>query len=60
VTRDIPPAVHAIMTAKKIEVTMFNGRTHLIDAGHRTPLGLLTVDDHGASVTFRPNPPVQF
>lgn len=58
--REIPPKVVEAMVDKTIEVTLFNGKTHSIDAQNRSPLGLLTVDDNGASVTFRPRPPSQF
>jgi hypothetical protein len=58
--REIPADVLAVMVGKTIEVSLFNGRTHIIDAHNRSPLGLLTVEDNGSSVSFKPNPPSQF
>lgn len=58
--REIPSEIVEVMIGKVIEVKLFNGRTHIIDTQNRSPLGLLTVDDNGSSVLFKPRPPSQF
>jgi hypothetical protein len=58
--RDLEVVLPDKVASKRIEIKLFNGRSHIIADKGTTPLGLVSVDDRGRSVIFKPKPPSDF